>query len=132
MADPYPHLFSAGAIGAVTIPNRIVQVPMGTGMIDAGRVGDRDIAFQEERAAGGVGLIITGASPVHATSTFAGRILTEAWDAGGVDALRRRVDAVHRHGTRIFGQILHLGREASGETQPGGTEFVALAPSPIP
>lgn len=131
MSDGFEHLFSPGTIGGVTIPNRVVQVPMGTGMIDSGRVGDRDIAFQEERAGGGVGLIITGASPVHPTSTFAGRILTEAWDQAGVDGLRRRVDAVHRHGTKIFGQILHLGREASGETQPGGTEFVALAPSAI-
>jgi 2,4-dienoyl-CoA reductase-like NADH-dependent reductase (Old Yellow Enzyme family) len=132
MSDLYPLLFSPGTIGGVTIPNRIVQVPMGTGMIDHGRVTDGDIAFQVERARAGVGLIITGAAPVHPTSVFAGRILTEAWDAGGVDALRRRVDAVHSHGTRIFGQILHLGRESSGETQAGGaTELVPLAPSAI-
>jgi 2,4-dienoyl-CoA reductase (NADPH2) len=130
-SDSYRRLLAPGTIAGVTIPNRIVQVPMGTGMIDHGRVGDRDIAFQEERASAGVGLIITGASPVHPTSAFAGRILTEAWDIDGVDGLRRRVDAVHRYGTKIFGQILHLGREASGETQPGGTEFVPLAPSAI-
>ncbi len=132
MSDPYPFLFSPGTIGGVTMLNRIVQVPMGTGMIDNGRVTDGDIAFQVERARAGVGLIITGAAPVHPTSIFAGRILTEAWDEGGVEALRRRVDAVHRHGTRIFGQLLHLGRESSGETQAGGaTEYVPLAPSAI-
>lgn len=128
----YPHLLSPCAIGGVTIKNRIVQAPMGTGMIDQGRVTDRDIAFQEERARAGVGLIVTAASPVHPTSTFGGRILTEAWDEDGVEDLRRRVDAVHRHGTMIFGQLLHLGREAVGDTQAGGgSDFVPIAPSAV-
>ena len=127
-AAKYPLLFSPGTIGSVSIRNRVVQLPMGTGLIEAGRVTDRDIGFQEERARGGVGLIITGASAVHETSGFPARILTEAWDEDGREQLRRRVDAVHRHGTRIFGQILHLGRE-----QPGGqTAYPPLAPSAIP
>ena len=105
---------------------------MGSGLIRDGRVTDADIAFMEERARGGVGLIITGAGPVHETSIVAGRILNEAWDERGIDALARRVDAVHAHGAKIFGQILHLGRESSGETQAGGaTEYVPLAPSAI-
>jgi 2,4-dienoyl-CoA reductase (NADPH2) len=124
----YPLLFSPGTIGSVPIRNRVVQLPMGTALIEMGRVTDRDIAFQEERARGGVGLIITGASAVHETTRFPARILTEAWDEDGREQLRRRVDAVHRHGTRIFGQILHLGRE-----QPGGqTAYPPLAPSAIP
>jgi 2,4-dienoyl-CoA reductase (NADPH2) len=128
----YAQLMSPGVIGGITTMNRIVQMPMGTGMMRDGRVTDGDIAFMEERARGGVGLIITGASPVHETSTVAGRILTEAWDEDGLDGLRRRVDAVHAHGTKIFGQILHLGRESSGDTMAGGaTEYVPLAPSAI-
>lgn len=130
--DLYPHLLSSGVIGGVGLRNRIVQAPMGTGMIDLGRVTDRDIAFQEERASGGVGLIITAAAPVHPTSTIGGRILTEAWDEDGVQDLRRRVDAVHRQGAMIFGQLLHLGREAVGDTQAGGgSDFVPIAPSAI-
>lgn len=127
-AAKYPLLFSPGTIGSVAIRNRVVQLPMGTALIEMGRVTDRDIGFQEERARGGVGLIITGASAVHETSRFPARILTEAWDERGREQLRRRVEAVHHHGTRIFGQILHLGRE-----QPGGqTAYPALAPSAIP
>jgi 2,4-dienoyl-CoA reductase-like NADH-dependent reductase (Old Yellow Enzyme family) len=123
----YPHIFSPGRIGSVTLRNRIVQLPMGTSLIDHGRVTDRDVAFQEERARGGVGLIITGAAVVHPTSRFPAPIITEAWDEGGIETLRRRVEAVQRHGCRIFGQILHLGRE-----QPGGqNNYFPLAPSPI-
>jgi len=89
-AEAFPNLFSPGRIGGVAIQNRIVQTPMGTALIEQGRVTDRDIAFQEERARAGVGLIITGAAPVHPTSGFSNRILTEAWDEGGIPAQAAR------------------------------------------
>lgn len=127
-ATPYPNLFSPGTIGGVHIRNRIVQSPMGTGMVEMGRVTERDVALQEERARGGVGLIVTGAAIVHETSRFPVRIIVEAWDEGGVEAQRRRVEAVKRHGARIFGQLAHLGRESPG----GQTESVPMGPSPIP
>jgi 2,4-dienoyl-CoA reductase-like NADH-dependent reductase (Old Yellow Enzyme family) len=124
----YPHLFTPGSIGGLSIKNRIVQPPMGTGLMLNGKVTEREVAFQEERARGGAGLIITGAAFVHPTTSFPVRIIVEAYDEEGIEMLRRRVDAVQRHGTRIFGQIAHLGRE-----QPGGlTEAIPLAPSPIP
>lgn len=112
----------------MTIPNRIVQLPMGTSLIEHGRVTERELRFQEERSRGGVGLIITGAAIVHETSRFPEQIQIEAWDAEIIDSLRLRVQAVKRHGTPIFGQILHLGRE-----QPGGMiNYPAWGPSPIP
>ena len=124
----YPSLFAPGAIAGVELKNRIVQTPMGTGLIDMGQVTTREVAFQEERARGGVGLIITGAAVVHPTSRFPARIITEAWDPDGIPALRLRTNAVHRHGARIFGQLIHLGRESPG----GQTDFVPMGPSPIP
>ncbi len=124
----YPHLFTPGTIGGLSIKNRIVQPPMGTGLMLNGKVTEREVAFQAERARGGAGLIITGAAFVHPTTSFPVRIIVEAYDEAGIEMLRRRVDAVQRHDARIFGQIAHLGRE-----QPGGlTEAIPLAPSPIP
>ena len=124
----YPSLFTPGAIAGVELKNRIVQTPMGTGLIDMGQVTTREVAFQEERARGGVGLIITGAAVVHPTSRFPARIITEAWDTDGIPALQMRTNAVHRHGARIFGQLIHLGRESPG----GQTDFVPMGPSAIP
>jgi 2,4-dienoyl-CoA reductase-like NADH-dependent reductase (Old Yellow Enzyme family) len=124
----YPHLFAPGTIAGLEIRNRIVQPPMGTGLIEGGRVTSREVAFQEERARAGVGLLITGAAVVHPTSRFPVRIIVEAWDEDGIDALRARVEAVQRHGARIFGQIAHLGRESPG----GQTDSVPMAPSPVP
>ena len=126
MSD-YPHLFEAGTIGGVAVRNRIVQAPMGTGLVESGRLTARDVAFQEERARAGVGLIVTGAAVVHPTSLFPVRIIVEAWDEDGIDALRARCEAVQRHGARIFGQLVHLGRESPG----GLTNSVPMAPSPI-
>jgi 2,4-dienoyl-CoA reductase-like NADH-dependent reductase (Old Yellow Enzyme family) len=123
----YPNLFAPGEIGGLAIRNRIVQPPMGTGLVEGGRVTERDVAFQEERARAGVGLIVTGAAVVHPTSVFPVRIIAEAWDEDGIDALRARVDAVQRHGARIFGQLVHLGRESPG----GMTDTVPLAPSAV-
>jgi 2,4-dienoyl-CoA reductase-like NADH-dependent reductase (Old Yellow Enzyme family) len=123
----YPHLLAPGSIGGLELRNRIVQLPMGTGLVHDGRVTERDAALQEERARGGVGLIITGSAHVHPTSRFPARILTEAWDEDGIDMLRLRVEAVKRHGARILGQLQHLGREAPG----GLTETLPLAPSSV-
>jgi 2,4-dienoyl-CoA reductase (NADPH2) len=127
MSD-YPHLFAVGKIGGITIRNRIVQPPMGTGLMQDGKVTEREVAFQEERARGGVGLIITGAAVVHPTSRFPVRIIVEAWDEDGIESLRSRCEAVQRHGARIFGQLAHLGRESPG----GLTDAVPLAPSAVP
>jgi 2,4-dienoyl-CoA reductase-like NADH-dependent reductase (Old Yellow Enzyme family) len=124
---PYSHLFEPGSIGRVRLRNRIVQSAMGTGLAEDGRVSERDRAIQEERAAGGVGLIVFGGTAVHPTSRFPARILIESWDEAVVDSLRQRADAVHRHGSFMFGQLIHLGREAPG----GQTETVPLAPSAI-
>jgi 2,4-dienoyl-CoA reductase (NADPH2) len=124
----YPHLFSPATIAGLGIRNRIVQSPMGTGLVEMGRVTEREAALLEERARAGVGLIVTGAAVVHESSRFPVRIIVEAWDEEGVDALRLRTDAVKRHGARIFGQLAHLGRESPG----GTTESVPMGPSPIP
>jgi 2,4-dienoyl-CoA reductase (NADPH2) len=96
-------------------------------MAEEGRVSARDAAVQEERAAGGVGLIISGGTAVHPTSRFPARILAELWDETVIDSLRARADAVHRHGALIFTQLIHLGRESPG----GQTEAIPMAPSPI-
>jgi 2,4-dienoyl-CoA reductase (NADPH2) len=124
----YPNLFSPGTIAGLEIRNRIVQPPMGTALVEGGRVTEREVAFQEERARAGVGLLITGAAIVHETSRFPVRIIVEAYDEEAIPTLRERVETVQRHGARIFGQLAHLGREAPG----GQTEMIPLAPSPIP
>lgn len=47
----FPHVFSSGTSAGLAIRNRIVQPPMGTGMIEGGKVTRREVAFLEERRA---------------------------------------------------------------------------------
>jgi 2,4-dienoyl-CoA reductase (NADPH2) len=114
----YPQLFAPGEIGGLAVRNRIVQPPMGTGLVEHGQVTGRDVAFQEERARAGVGLIVTGAAVVHPTSRFPvgswSRRTTTTWR---VDPSPGR--AVQRHGARIFGQT-----PTSAATPGGSTEAV--------
>ena len=124
----YPHLFQPGRIGSVELRNRLVMLPMGTRMVEHGVITERDIAYHEERARGGVGLILTGGTVVHSTSLVRGGILIEPWNPDNAGPLKERVDRIHAQGAKVFGQFLHLGREAPD----GQSDAAPLAPSAIP
>ena len=60
-SNRYPHLLSPGRIGTMELRNRIAVTAMGVSLSeDDGSVGERLIAYHEEQAKGGVGLIISG------------------------------------------------------------------------
>jgi 2,4-dienoyl-CoA reductase-like NADH-dependent reductase (Old Yellow Enzyme family) len=122
-------LFTPLQVGTLELRNRVVMLPVGTRLGRGGRVSDDDIAWHAERAAGGVAAIITGGTLVHPTSTLRGvdTGLIEAFNRDGQERQRRRADAVHAHGTRLIGQILHLGRETIGAQ----SEHPQLAPSAV-
>lgn len=105
---PYAHLLAPLHLGFTTLPNRVLMGSMHTGLEDRSDLSPL-AAYFRERAAGGVGLIVTGGfSPNIAgwTKPFAGSMRT------GADARRHRVvtQAVHAEGGRIAMQILHTGR----------------------
>lgn len=122
-------LFSPLKIGPVEVRNRIVSSGHDTVMAENGLPGDRMIAYQEARAAGGVGLIVVQVAGVHATAKYTSAVLM-ADDDACVPHFARLVDAAHTHGAKIFQQLFHDGREImeSGD----GTLPVALAPSAVP
>lgn len=61
----YPHLLAPGRIGTMELRNRIVVMAMGVSLAEEdGTVGDRALAYHEEQAKGGAGLIISGATGV--------------------------------------------------------------------
>ena len=56
----YRHLFANGKIGSLVLKNRVVMPAMGTSMAGPnGEITEQQIAYYEERAKGGTGLIIT-------------------------------------------------------------------------
>jgi 2,4-dienoyl-CoA reductase (NADPH2) len=105
----YPHLLAPLDLGFTTLKNRVIMGSMHTGLEDRFYNYGKLAAFYRERAAGGVGLIVTGGIspnrqgwllPLGGTLNF----------LGDVPNHRRVTRAVHEEGGKILLQILHAGR----------------------
>ena len=61
----FPHLLAPGAIGSMTLRNRILMAPMGDSLANAdGTVSDAQLAYFEARARGGAALLLIGSVAV--------------------------------------------------------------------
>ncbi len=110
-STPYPHLFAPLDLGFATLRNRVLMGSMHTGLEDRARDFPKLAAYFAERAAGGVGLMVTGGfSPnvVGWLKPFAGK-LSWPWEAR---KHRQVTAAVHAHDAKICLQLLHAGRYA--------------------
>ncbi|MFC0677296.1 FAD-dependent oxidoreductase [Lysobacter korlensis] len=105
----YPRLFTPLDLGFCTLPNRVLMGSMHTGLEDRAADFPKLAAYFAERAAGGVGLIVTGGFAPNITGWLKPMGGTLRW---GWQARRHRqvTRAVHEHGARICLQILHSGR----------------------
>ncbi len=125
----YQHLFEEGRIGHVILKNRVVMPAMGTGMAGPyGEITDHQIRYYEERAKGGVGLIITEFTSIDYEL---GRGIVNQLridEDRFIPGLHRLARAVQKYGTKIFVQLHHAGRE-SNSLLTGGKQIVA--PSPV-
>ena len=118
---PYPHLLSPIRLGPLTLRNRVVMGSTHTGLEDISDPAPL-AAFYAERAAGGVGLIITGGiAPNRHGAVYEGA--AGLFGAADIAFHQHITDAVHQNGGRIAMQILHAGRYAYTQG--------CVAPSPI-
>jgi 2,4-dienoyl-CoA reductase (NADPH2) len=127
MNDAFPHVFSPFRLAGFDLKNRLVALPAGTSLVEHGIPTHADVEHFERLAAGGVGLIIGGATVVHPTSALRSGKLVEAYVDAVVPAMAEKAAVVHRHGARLVGQLCHLGREFIG----GESDEAPVAPSPI-
>ncbi len=105
----YPHLLAPLDLGFTTLKNRVLMGSMHVGLEEVEGGYDRMAAFYAERAAGGVGLIVTGGiSPNDHGVTFHGGSKLDTLE----EAEKHKVitQAVHDVGGKIALQILHTGR----------------------
>ncbi|GAA5203534.1 FAD-dependent oxidoreductase [Microbacterium jejuense] len=113
-------------IGAVTVPNRIMQTAHSKQYSD--RVeSDRETAYYVRRARGGCGLFVAGNHFVHPTGSIKG--FEDAYRPEGVAASKQMTDAVHEAGAKVFVQLNHHGAQAQADS-PDGPRTV-YAPSRI-
>jgi 2,4-dienoyl-CoA reductase-like NADH-dependent reductase (Old Yellow Enzyme family)/thioredoxin reductase len=108
-------LFSPMSIGSLEIKNRIVMAPMlmGFGAFD-GTPTPQLMDYYEERAKGGVGLIITEITRVddkNGAAAFSQLGMSKDYQ---IAPMKEMVDRIHRHGTKIFVQLHHPGRQNLG------------------
>lgn len=110
MKNKFNKLFEKCHIGKLEIKNRGVMVPAGTDFANHdGTASMRLIKYYEERAAGGVGLIIneyTGVDHVTSVPTNFNLRLSEDYHIASCEQL---TEAVHKHGCYIFAQLHHGG-----------------------
>ncbi len=111
MTHPYPHLLAPLDLGFTTLKNRVLMGSMHTGLEEAPDAYPRMAAYFAERAAGGVGLIVTGGIAPNLAGRGAPRAsqLSFPWQVG---KHRLITGAVHAAGGKIAMQILHAGRYA--------------------
>ena len=105
----YPNLLAPLDLGFTTLKNRVLMGSMHTGLEEKRGGFDRMAAFYAERAAGQVGLIVTGGiAPNRAgwVAPFSAKLTTD----GEVKKHRIVTNAVHQEGGKICMQILHTGR----------------------
>jgi 2,4-dienoyl-CoA reductase-like NADH-dependent reductase (Old Yellow Enzyme family)/thioredoxin reductase len=121
------HLFSPLTVGPVELSNRIVSTAHQTTLVRDHLPTEEFVAYHEARARGGAGLIVLEATAVHTSG-----LLTPHTLAGYRDEIRAGYEQVRRavqpHGTKLFVQLFHGGREqiASAPRPP------AVAPAAIP
>jgi len=109
MQNYYPHLLAPLDLGFTTLKNRVLMGSMHTGLEEEKNGYLRMAAYFEERAKGGVGLIVTGGIAPNRqgwVAPFSSKLTTKR-----VARKHRQItEAVHKHDGKICLQILHSGR----------------------
>lgn len=123
----FQHLLEPLTIGPATLPCRIVSTSHQTTLVEDHLPTEEFVAYQEARARGGAGLIVMEAVAVAPTGLLTAHTLGGYLDPI-VEGYRRVAAAVQRHGTPLFVQLFHGGREviSSGPRPP------AISSSAIP
>lgn len=108
----YKMLLSPMNIGTMTVKNRVVMTAaeMSLGQTD-GCPTEKMMDYFEERAKGGIGLIITGICRVNdmgAASTFTQLAMSHDYH---IAPMREFAGRIHRHGAKLCVQLHHPGRQ---------------------
>jgi 2,4-dienoyl-CoA reductase-like NADH-dependent reductase (Old Yellow Enzyme family)/ribulose 1,5-bisphosphate synthetase/thiazole synthase len=128
-SSSYHHLLSPGRIGSLETRNRIVMAPMGSNLAGGdGRIGERIIRYYEERAAGGVGLIIMGVGAIAYPAGACTPNQVAISDDRFVPGLKKLTDGVHARGAKVAIQLQHAGKVAVQDIAAGRPMWVPSVP----
>lgn len=126
----YANLFRPLKVGSLTLKNRFVMPAMGTGLSSpSADFIDDEKAYYQERAKGGIGLIISGVCRIDKEGSAVSNQIA-AFDIAHAGGFRKIADGVHRYGGRMFIQLHHAGRQTN--TMVTGVPPVAPSAIPVP
>ncbi len=133
ISNRFPHLLSPGRIGSLELKNRIAVTAMGVSLSEEdGTVGEKIIAYHEEQAKGGAGLIISGVAGVAWPVGCVAMQQTAISDDRFVPGLKVLCDRVHAAGGKIAVQLHHGGLVAGYSHARWGHPLWAPALPPAP
>ncbi len=125
-------VFKSIRIGSLELPNRLVMATMATHLAPmTGELSDETAAFFLERAKGGVGLIMMGATGwarMDATHPSVPYERVELYREGHLEGHRRLVEPLKKTCVKVGIQLNHRGRQATREP----FDYKPVAPSSIP
>ncbi|MGI9602533.1 MAG: FAD-dependent oxidoreductase [Acidimicrobiales bacterium] len=125
----FDHLLAPGRIGTLEVRNRIVMAPMGVEIVDDdGHAREPLIAYYEERARGGVGLIITEVCAVSYPRGANSAHQIGLSDDAFVPNLTELTDRVHQHGAAVAVQLVHHGKVSRLDAKQGRPVLVPSIP----
>jgi len=102
-------LFQPGRIGPLELRNRFIMTAMGNNLVEDSTVTDRQIAYYEERALGGVAMIIAGACQLNQGAAKWNDLTMGIGEDRFLPKLRELTATIRRHGAVAGVQLLHAG-----------------------
>ena len=107
-------LFTPGKIGKLTIKNRAVLAPMQMMYGEhQGYAGEKAIAYYEERARGGVGLIIVEGVNVDEVNNKPWNLQMSLASDKYTASFQPLTEAIHKYDCRCFVQLHHYGAKSA-------------------
>ena len=127
MPKMFPHLFTPGKIGNLTLKNRILNAPQSSGMSNMdGTVSERLVRYYRDQAAGGAGCIIVEYAYVDDIGAKSAHCHLGISNNEHIPGLAWLAENIRECGAVPAIQIEHCGRQKFLGTQP------ICAPSAIP
>ncbi|MBM2831451.1 MAG: NemA3 [Dehalococcoidia bacterium] len=121
-------LFEPFEFAGLKLKNRFVMAPLSTGFAsDEGYVTPRFMDYWEERARGGMGLMVAGYAVIDSPIGRASGQVLVVDDDKFIPGLRTVAEMAHKHGAVTALQIFHAG----AWMQKSDTGIQPVAPSPV-
>jgi 2,4-dienoyl-CoA reductase-like NADH-dependent reductase (Old Yellow Enzyme family)/NADPH-dependent 2,4-dienoyl-CoA reductase/sulfur reductase-like enzyme len=141
-AGAYRHLFSPLRIRNTTLPNRVIFAPLCPTWVRSPHEGiftEQAVAYYEERAKTGLGMIILGGHLINKDTIYTPLGFPGLWNDAQLEGLANVARAVKRHGCALSVQLLHLGLRSptpflktDPARDPDEYNPYMLAPSQVP